>query len=133
MFENRTWSVDVDTTKEQLKKVFATKIPILIAELEAWFQDEAASIDESVEADAPSGAGGSIIGMRPAIDSKRVLDATVVTKKVLEIELPPEIIKPGGYRSCEDMIADIVPKLEKVFVGDIKVKKRKPAKELETV
>jgi hypothetical protein len=71
------------------------------------------------------------MGMRPAIDSKRVLDATAVTKKVLEIDLPPEIIKPGGYDSCADMIADIVPKLEKVFIGDIKVKKRKPAKELE--
>jgi hypothetical protein len=125
--------VDVDTTREQRKQVFATKIPTLIAEFEAWFQEEAASIDGSVDAGAPSGSGGSIIGMRPTIDSKRVLDATVVTKKVLEIELPPEIIRPGGYRSCEDMIADIVPKLEKVFVGDIKVKKRIPAKELETV
>ena len=69
--------------------------------------------------------------MRPAIDSKRVLDATVVTKKVLGIDLPPQIIKPGGYDSCADMIADIVPKLEKVFIGEIKVKKLKTAKVLE--
>ncbi len=51
---------------------------------------------------------------------------------MLDIELPPQIIKAGGYASCEEMIADLVPKLEKVFIGDIKVKKRKPAKELET-
>jgi hypothetical protein len=121
----------MDATKEELKGIFAGKIPTLVSALTAWFEEEIQAIDGSVEAGAPSGSGGSIVGMRPAIDSKRVLDATAVTKKVLEIDLPPEIIKPGGYDSCADMIADIVPKLEKVFIGDIKVKKRKPAKELE--
>ena len=71
--------------------------------------------------------------MRPAIDSKRVVDATVVTKLVLGIELPPEIIKAGGYASCDEMIVDIVPKLQKVFTGEIKVKKHKPVNELEKV
>jgi hypothetical protein len=121
----------MDATKDELKKAFATKVPVLIAELEDWFKEETAAIDGTVEADAPSGAGGSIIGMRPAIDSKRVVDATVVTKKVLDIGLPPQIIKAGGYASCDEMIADLIPKLEKVFIGDIKVKKHKLAKELE--
>jgi hypothetical protein len=52
---------------------------------------------------------------------------------VLGIELPPEIIKPGGYNSCAEMVADIVPKLQKVFTGEIKVKTPKPVKQLETV
>lgn len=121
----------MDATKEELKAIFAGKVPTLVAALEDWFKEEVEAIDAGIEAGAPSGSGGSIMGMRPAIDSKRVLDATAVTKKILEIDLPPEIIKPGGYDSCADMIADIVPKLEKVFIGDIKVKKRKPAKVLE--
>lgn len=121
----------MDATKEELKAIFAAKVPTLVAELEAWFEEEVQAIDASVEAGAPSGSGGSILGMRPAIDSKRVLDATAVTKKVLEINLPPEIIKPGGYESCAELIADIVPKLEGVLIGDIKVKKRKPEKDLE--
>lgn len=120
-------------TKEELKEVFAQKARQLTTELEAWFEEESASIDGSVVADAPSGTGGSIISTGPAIDSKRVIDATVITKKVLGIELPPEIIKPGGYDSCEEMIADIMPKLEKVFTGEIKVKKQKPVRVLETV
>lgn len=70
------------------------------------------------------------MGTCPAIDSKRVVDATVITKKVLDIELPPEIIKPGGYASCDEMMADLLPKLERVFTGDIKVKKAKPSKAL---
>jgi hypothetical protein len=128
MFENRTWSFAVDTIKEERKALFAKKLPKLLADLEAWFEEETASIDGSVEAAAPAGAGGSIMSVRPAIDSKRVIDATVVTKRVLDMELPPEIIKPGGYGSCEEMIADLVPKLERVFIGDLKVKQRKPVK-----
>lgn len=118
-------------TKEELKAVFSAKVPTLIAELKDWFEEETEAIDGSVEAGAPSGSGGSIMGMRPAIDSKRVVDATVVTKKVLDIELPPQIIKAGGYDSCDEIIADLVPKLERVIIGEIKVKKRKPAKERE--
>lgn len=121
----------MDTTKEGLKAAFATKVPTLVAELEAWFAAETESIDGSIEAAAPSGSGGSIMSVRPAIDSKRVVDATVVTKKVLDIDIPPEIIKPGGYASCEEMIADLVPKLERIFIGDLRVKRRKPAKVLE--
>src|ERR1700757_2823972 len=102
MSGNRTWSVHMAATKEELKEIFVTKVPALIAEFTEWFEEETAAIDGSVEAGAPSGAGGSIMGMRPAIDSKRVVDATVVTKKVLDIELPPQIIKAGGYASCEE-------------------------------
>lgn len=122
----------MDATKDDLQKLFASKISDLVAELEAWFEEETTSIDSGVSADAPAGAGGSIIAMRPAIDSKRVVDATIITQQVLGIELPPEIIKPGGYSSCQEMIADLVPKLQKVFTGEIKVRKCKPVKELES-
>lgn len=124
---------DMDAAKDKTEAAFKAKVPLLIKELETWFEEEVAPIDGAITAGAPAGSGGSIIGMRPAIDSKRVVDATVITKKVLGIELPPEIIKPGGYASCAEMIADIVPKLQKVFTGEIKVKKQKPARELETV
>lgn len=118
-------------TKEELKAIFASKAEKLVSELEAWFEEETESIDGSIAAAAPSGSGGSIMGTCPAIDSKRVVDATVITKKVLDIELPSEIIQPGGYASCDEMIADLVPKLEQVFIGDIKVKKAKPVKALD--
>lgn len=118
-------------TKIELDKAFEDKVPELISALEAWFEEETAPIDGVDEADVPSGDGGSIVAMRPAIDSKRVVDAKVVTKKVLGIPLPPAIIKPGGYTSCKEMIDDIVPKLKKVFTGEIKVKTPKPVKQSE--
>jgi hypothetical protein len=118
----------MSATRDELKLEFTNKRPTLIAELETWFRRETEAIDGSIESGAPSGSGGSILQMRPAIDSKRVIDATVITKNVLGIELPPEIIKPGGYVSCDAMINDIIPKLERVFLGDIKTKRRSPSR-----
>jgi hypothetical protein len=114
------------------KKQFAAKRPVLIAGLKDWYDEETAAIDGSVVGAAPTGSGGSIISVRPAIDSKRVVDATLITEEVLGIELPPEIIKAGGYESYEAMLDHIVPLLEKVFTGELKVKKRKRMKEDET-
>lgn len=121
------------TASKELEEIFVAKLPELIHGLKEWFEEEISGIDEAVQAAAPAGTGGSIISMRPAIDSKRVLDATMVTEEVLGIELPPEIIKPGGYESCDAMITDIVPKLQKVFTGELKVKTTKSTKELQTV
>lgn len=113
---------------EEQRKRFKEKSALLVRELQAWFEEETAPIDGSSPPPAPAGAGGSIVGMRPAIDSKRVVDAARVTRAVLDIELPPEIIKRGGYESCEEMINDLMPKLERVYTGELKVKKRRPAK-----
>jgi hypothetical protein len=121
----------MDATKIELEKAFDEKVPELISGLETWFEEETAPIDGVDASDVPSGEGGSIVAMRPAIDSKRVVDATVITKRVLGIPLPPAIIKPGGYASCKEMIDDIVPKLKKVFTGEIKVKTPKPVKQPE--
>lgn len=115
-------------TNDDRKTIFAGKAAELTAALEDWFEEEVEAIDGDIATAAPSGAGGSIMTMQPAIDSKRVLDATSITKKVLGIDLPPEIIKAGGYDSCAEMIADILPKLEKVFTGELKVRKPKAIK-----
>jgi hypothetical protein len=109
--------------KDEMAKTFDDKVAKLKAELTAWFAHETAAIDADLDAKAPSGAGGSIISVSPAIDSKRVVDATIITEEVIGIELPPEIIKPGGYDSCEAMLDDLIPKLKQVYTGELKVKK----------
>ena len=121
--------MDATTSDLEKAKEFDEKVPALKSALEAWFEEETAPIDGVEE--APSGDGGSILDTRPAIDSKRVVDATAITKKVLGIPLPPAIIKPGGYASCEEMIDDLIPKLKKVFTGEIKVKSPKTVKQHE--
>lgn len=123
----------METSKADLKKAFDAKVPELKTKLEKWFEEETASIDGAVASEAPAGPGGSIMSKRPAIDSKRVVDATVITQEVIGIELPPQIIKPGGYDSCQEMVDDLVAKLEKVFTGELQVKKTKAAKQPESV
>jgi hypothetical protein len=123
VISNRRSPLSHTPTKEELAKLFDEKQEQLIAELQAWYLEETEAIDGSVQEATPSGDGGSIVTVRPAIDSKRVVDATLITETVLGIQLPPEIIKPGGYQTFEEMTADIVPKLKQVFTGELKVKK----------
>lgn len=113
---------------DELRAEFKRKAKLLVSELQTWFDEETAPIDGVAPPAAPSGSGGSIVGMRPAIDSKRVVDASRVTRVVLDMELPPEIIKRGGYVSCDEMISDLLPKLERVYTGELKVKKRRATK-----
>ncbi|PDT50586.1 MULTISPECIES: hypothetical protein [Sinorhizobium] len=113
----------MDATVSDLAKQFDVKLPELLNRLRDWFDAETTSIDDIIATSAPSGTGGSIVSARPAIDSKRVVDATVITEEVLGIELPPEIIKPGGYESFEEMTDHLVPMLKRVFTKEIKVKK----------
>jgi hypothetical protein len=116
MFENRTWEPVMPAASADLSTEFRAKIPELVKAFTEWFAEEEAAIDGAVEAEAPAGAGGSIISARPAIDSKRVLDATCVTEEVLGIALPAKLIRPGGYASCEEMVNDLIPKLEQTFI-----------------
>ena len=117
-------SADIEAKRKRFKELSV----LLLQQLEAWYEEETSPIDGPAPPPAPAGGGGSIVGMRPAIDSKRVVDAARVTRAVLDIELPPEIIKRGGYESCEEMINDLIPKLGRVYTGELKVKKRRPAK-----
>lgn len=119
----------MDLSNADRKRLFSEKLSALIEGFQKWFEEESEAIDGTIASAAPSGAGGSIISARPAIDSKRIVDATLITEEVLGIELPPEIIKPGGYESCEAMIEHLVPRLEKVFIGEWKVKKRQRSNE----
>ncbi|RWC33316.1 MAG: hypothetical protein EOS70_15120 [Mesorhizobium sp.] len=107
---------------------FDAKLPDLLQGLQDWFEKEAASIDDIVANSAPSGTGGSIISGLPAIDSKRIVDATMITEEVLGIELPPEIIKAGGYETFEEMVDHLIPLLKQVYCNELKIKKTKKAK-----
>ncbi len=109
---------------------FDSKLGALIEALGEWYEEETDAIDAGIVGGAPSGTGGSIVSNVPAIDSKRVLDASSVTKELINIEIPPEVIRPGGYDSCEEMVDDLLPKLRRVFSGELKVKERKTKKEM---
>lgn len=112
-------------TGQELETEFDRRLPQLTKGLSDWFVEETKPIDDGILTAIPSGTGGSILDVKPAIDSKRVLDATIVTEEVLGIKLPPAIIRPGGYGDLEAMLNDIVPQLRRLFIGEPIVKRAK--------
>lgn len=85
-------------------------------ELEAltrdWADRECTSFDEAVRraAGLPKGNGGSIWDM-PAIDSKRVVSLLVELEQMLGCNLPSALIKRGGYRDTDALVANLLPKI----------------------
>jgi len=87
--------VAMDATKDDLEKVFAAKTAELIAELEAWFEEESASIDGTVAAGAPSGAGGSMFFLGPEDPSQAIETARGMGMSVLPVQWAAT-----GVREC---------------------------------
>ena len=104
---------------------FDAKKDELIHALADWYDEEVEAIDAGIYEGVPQGDAGTISACGPAIDSKRVLDASAVTKKVIGIDVPPQIIRKGGYNDLDDLISHLVPRLRKVISGEIKIPKKK--------
>ena len=49
-------------------------------------------------------------GAMPAVDSKFVVELSPIFEEVLGCELNVKLIRPGGYASVDDMVADLIPK-----------------------
>ncbi len=136
LFEIRTLVITVtDPTwsREDREKAFDAKVKSLRAALSNWYDEESSAIDAGIVSSAPAGTGGSIAGIGPAIDSKRVLDASAITRRVLGIDIPPEIIKRGGYNSKNELFEDLLPQLRSVYSGERKVKQRSQSKQMTAV
>ncbi|MCA1811172.1 MAG: hypothetical protein LC623_04065 [Halobacteriales archaeon] len=47
----------------------------------------------------------------PEIDSKQALGSSHVFKSILGIDLDTRLLRPGGYRTIQHMIDELVPKM----------------------
>jgi acyl carrier protein len=91
----------------------------LTADLRKWWKEQVTDEDDPFSAPRTP-RSGTIFEVVPAVDSLSVVAALVAMEKHLDFEVPPRIIKPGGYRDCEEMIADLLPK-----VRDLRLKQSK--------
>ena len=107
---------------------FDAKKDELVDALSEWYDEEIEAIDAGIDEGVPQGDAGTISSCGPAIDSKRVLDASAVTKKVIGIDVPPKIIRKGGYNDLDDLVSHLVPRLRKVISGEIKIPEKKKKK-----
>ena len=58
---------------------------------------------------------GTIYDLLPQIDSLTVVRSFAALEVLLEIEIPCEIVKRGGYSSHEEFTRDLLPKLKSLF------------------
>ena len=104
---------------------FDSKIELLKARLEKWGDEQVETFDDPLLMGVPSGTAGNILGLGNPIPSKRVLDASAITKDVLGFKIPPVIIQKGGYETSKEFVEKITTKLRKVVTGEIKPKEKK--------
>jgi acyl carrier protein len=69
---------------------------------------------------APSEPANTIFAVQPEIDSLGVVRLLLVVEEQLGFEVPPCIIKRGGYWSFDSMAADILPRLRELYIAKYK-------------
>lgn len=87
----------------------------LKADLRAWWDDQVSTEDDPF-ADPQPPRTGTIFEVVPAIDSLGVVEALITIEKHLKCEVPPRIIKAGGYRDFEEMAGDLLPKIRALVI-----------------
>jgi hypothetical protein len=80
----------------------------LLADLKTWW-DEAVGQDDPFA--PPKPPSGTIMDVLPEVDSLSTVTALVVMESHLPCEVPPSVIRRGGYHGFDDMTQDILPKL----------------------
>lgn len=80
----------------------------LLADLKAWWDEQVGKDDPFAPPKSPP---GTIMDVLPEVDSLAVVTALIVMEGHLPCEVPPSVIRPGGYHSFEDMTQDMMPKL----------------------
>jgi len=58
---------------------------------------------------------GTVYDLLPQIDSLTVVRSFAALEVLLDVEIPCEIVKRGGYSSQEEFTRDILPKLKNLF------------------
>jgi hypothetical protein len=82
----------------------------LRADLQTWWNDQVANDDDPF-ADPRPPRTGTIFEVVPEVDSLGVVAALITIEKHVKFEVPPRIIKAGGYRTFEEMADDLLPKV----------------------
>lgn len=82
---------------------------VLTVDLRSWWDDQVADADPF--AYPVLRRPETIFEVVPEIDSLAVVTALITIEKHVKFEVPPRIIKPGGYRSFDEMKDDLLPKV----------------------
>jgi hypothetical protein len=85
----------------------------LVADLKSWWDDQTSSIDPFAE---PKEKPGTIFDALPTVDSLAAVSALLTVAKHVPFKVTTKIIKKGGYADFDDLVTDMLPKLEELAV-----------------
>ena|SRR5438093_374320 len=77
-----------------------------------WLQEACLDWDEAVNAEAGKSGEVDLWDDMPVVDSKTVARTSPIFEKYLGIPLDVKLIRRGGYSSIDDVLADLLPKME---------------------
>ena len=83
------------------------------AELQSWWDSQVDSSDDPFA--APKPPVGTISDVVPVVDSLSVTTALVAIEKHVGFKVPPRVIQRGGYNSFDEMVNDLIPKVDFLF------------------
>jgi hypothetical protein len=73
-------------------------------------------VDERVDDPfAPKKRPNTLFDMLPALDSLEIVRSILTVEQIIDMEVPSNLIKRGGYRSGDEMIKHLMPKLKKIY------------------
>jgi hypothetical protein len=90
------------------------KVDAIGDEIRSWWAQECSDWDAAVlGTDSESLPGGADLwDDMPAVDSKAVARTSPIFERHLGVPLRVKLIRPGGYLSIDDLINDLIPKME---------------------
>ena len=98
----------------------------LVKGLQKWWDEEVTGVDDPFAETPPTSgtppSAGTIYEVQPAIDSLGVVRRLAIIDKHLGFDIPPSIVRRGGYYSFQDMISDLLPKISDLYTKYYKKK-----------
>lgn len=100
--------------QSQLSAAFLSQLRTLLADdLKLWWEQECEDWDALVEGVDPKEllGGEDLWDWMPVVDSKAVARTSPIFERYLGIPLDVKLIRRGGYKSIDEMVRDLVPKM----------------------
>jgi hypothetical protein len=100
-------------TQPAKKTTRVSLIRALSKRVKDWWAQEGTDWDDAVSATGPESlpGGEDLWNDMPEVDSKAIARSTTVFEDVLGMPLKATLIRPGGYRTIEEAIEDLIPKM----------------------
>ena len=83
----------------------------LARDLRAWWDEQVGNGDDPFADPVPSRGPDTIFEVIPELDSLAMVEGLITAEKHVGFEIPPCVIRRGGYSSFDDMVGDLLPKL----------------------